>query len=313
MAPLVSVVMPVLNAAEWLGEAIESILAQTHPQLELIVVDDGSDDSSRDIADAFARRDPRVRTLALPRDPQSTTSGRAANSGIAVAAGVLVARMDADDIALPSRLETEIAFLERNGLDACGGLADAFGAEERLYWFPETADGIDRELFFRVGILHPTMLARTEALRQLPYSETASHEDYEWQVRARAAGLRLGNAQEVVLRHRTHSRQANRRHVALFARDLRQYRFRHAMRVFPHTGPEAYQALVWLAEGARIEGAAELDLVRAWLLRLSDLPDRRLREMMARRWTEACGRAEPPPSQALRQAVRGEILGSGTD
>src|ERR1700684_1100028 len=107
--------MPVLNAAQWLPEAIGSVLAQTHRELELIVVDDGSEDASRDVAAEVARRDARVRTLALARDPQSTTSGRAANAGIALAGGTLVARMDADDIALSGRLAAQIAFLERNG------------------------------------------------------------------------------------------------------------------------------------------------------------------------------------------------------
>jgi glycosyltransferase involved in cell wall biosynthesis len=302
--------MPVLNAAQWLAQAIDSILGQTHGELELIVVDDGSEDASLDVASDFGRRDSRVRTLALTPDPLSTTSGRAANAGVEIAAGPLVARMDADDIALPDRLTAQIAFLERNGLDGCGGLAQAFGNEERLYWFPETAEGIDRELIFRVGILHPTLLVRTEIVRHIPYSETASHEDYEWQVRARAAGAPLGNLQEVVLRHRTHAAQANRRHRALFMRDLRQYRFHHATRMFPGTSAEDYQILAWLAEGAPFRGDAELEKVRAWLLRLAARQDRRLCESMARRWDKACDRTDPAPEPSLRESARRAILGS---
>jgi glycosyltransferase involved in cell wall biosynthesis len=309
-ASLVSVVMPVLNGEQWLAESVGSILAQTYRQLELIIVDDGSDDSSREIAAQFARDDPRVKTMALARNPESTTSGRAANAGIAAAAGTLIARMDADDIALPDRLAVQVGFLERSGLDGCGGLADAFGSEERLYWFPETGEGIDRELIFRVGILHPTLLVRTDVLRRMAYSETASHEDYEWQVRARAAGVRLGNVQEVVLRHRTHAGQANRRHRSLFMRDLREYRFRHVMRLFPGTRAEDYQPLAWLAEGAPFRGAAELEKVREWLLRLSDKGEERLRASMARRWDKACDRTQPPPEQSLRERVREEILAS---
>jgi glycosyltransferase involved in cell wall biosynthesis len=309
--PLVSVVMPVLDAEPWLAEAIDSILAQTHRDLELIVVDDGSEDGSRAVAADFAGRDRRVRSLALPRDPNSTTSGRAANAGVAAATGAFVARMDADDIALPDRLAAQIAFLERGGLDGCGGLAEAFGTEERSYWFPETGEGIDRELIFRVGILHPTLMVRTEALRRLRYSETASHEDYEWQVRARAAGLELGNLQEVVLRHRTHAAQANRRHRDLFLRDLRRYRFSHVMRLFPGTRAEDYQPLAWLAEGARLRGVDELEKVRTWLLRLADQPEPRLRASMARRWDKACDRTDPPPSPGLRERIREEILQQG--
>ena len=299
---LISVVMPVLNAAPFLAEAIGSILAQTHRSLELIVVDDGSSDDSRDIAARAAAGDERVRTLSLPRLEGSTSSARAANEGVAIARGPYIARMDADDIALPHRLELELAFLEAQGLDACGGHAQAFGSDERFYWYPATPAGVERELLFRVGILHPTLLARAELMREHPYLQRASHEDYEWQVRVVAAGARLGNVQEVVLNHRTHLDQAHVRHAGLFLRDLRQYRFRHLMRLFPGTRPADYQLFADLAEKRTIVDREELARAAVWLARLADVPDEGLPGAMAYRWEQVCKRAGLEPDDPLWSA-----------
>jgi glycosyltransferase involved in cell wall biosynthesis len=298
---LISVVMPVLDAGPWLGESIRSILTQTHGALELIVVDDGSSDDSREIAAAAAAGDERVRTLFLEPLPGNTSSARAANAGIAVARGDYIARMDGDDIALPHRLERELAFIEERGLDGCGALAQAFGSEDRLYWYPESHRGIERELLFRVGILHPTMLARAGLMRAHPYLERASHEDYEWQTRVCAAGARLGNVQEVLLRHRTHAGQAHVRHVGLFLRDLRQYRFRHLMRLFPETRPAEFQALAAIAEKVPVSASEELEAALAWLVGLADVEEPALTGAMAYRWSQICDRAGLASDDPLRQ------------
>ncbi len=298
---LISVVMPVLDAAPWLGESIGSILAQTHGSLELIVVDDGSGDDSREIAAAAEARDGRVRTLFLDPLPGNTSSARAANAGIAIARGDYIARMDGDDIALPHRLERELAFIEERGLDGCGGLAQAFGSDERLYWYPESHEGVERELLFRVGILHPTLLARAGLMRAHPYLEKASHEDYEWQTRICAAGARLGNVQEVVLRHRTHEGQAHVRHSGLFLRDLRRYRFRHLMRLFPGTRPAEFQALAAVAEKVPVADSGELEAALAWLLRLADVEEPAMTGAMAYRWSQVCDRAGLAEDDPLRR------------
>ncbi|HEX8622891.1 MAG TPA: glycosyltransferase family 2 protein [Allosphingosinicella sp.] len=308
MTGLVSVVMPVLNGAEWLAEATESILAQTHRDLELIVVDDGSDDSSRDIAAAAAERDPRVRTLFLERNPLGTSSARAANAGIALARGRYIARMDCDDIALPDRLSRQIEFLEAEGLDGCGGRAQAFGADEGVFRYSDTPAGMERELVFRVCLLHPTLLTRAELMHAFPYLESASHEDYEWLTRVAAGGGRLGNLPEIVLRRRTHAEQANVRHRELFMRDLRRYRFLHVMRLFPRTRPAEFQALAALAERT-LRGPEELEAAAAWLVRLADIPDSGLRHLLLVRWREACDGLAVPAGDPFRERIARQVAG----
>jgi|GEM_PF-1410615 len=104
--PRVTVVMSVYNASRFLGEAISSILAQTFQNFEFIIVDDGSEDGSRSVIESFA--DPRIRLISCPHRgiPASL------NEGVALARGQYIARQDADDISLPTRLEREVAVLD---------------------------------------------------------------------------------------------------------------------------------------------------------------------------------------------------------
>ena len=107
--PLVSVVMPVYNAEKFLAEAIESILAQTFSDFELIIVDDGSTDGSAGIIQAYAEHDSRIRAVQLDMN-EGVASAR--NRGTAETSGKYIAGMDSDDISLPERLQQQVEFLE---------------------------------------------------------------------------------------------------------------------------------------------------------------------------------------------------------
>lgn len=109
--PLVSIVMPVYNDEDYVAAAIESILAQTFTDFELIIVDDGSQDRSPQIAREHMNRDGRIRLIELERNQGETV---ARNIGIAAATGDFVAGMDSDDISLPERLQKQVSFLHVN-------------------------------------------------------------------------------------------------------------------------------------------------------------------------------------------------------
>src|SRR5262245_55521841 len=113
--PKVSVLLPVYNAERYLAETLDSALAQTHPNLEVIVIDDGSVDRSRAIAEARAERDPRVRVIT------KTNGGVAAarNRAIAEASGDLIAPLDADDLWSATKIERQVKRM-RDGGDAVG-------------------------------------------------------------------------------------------------------------------------------------------------------------------------------------------------
>src|SRR5688572_22693957 len=107
MPPQVSVVMPVRNGARWLGEAVASVIAQSHSDWELIAVDDGSTDDTPGILSEYAKRDDRIRVVR--QEPLGLVS--ALNRGLSEVRGSLLARLDADDRALTERLDRQISHL----------------------------------------------------------------------------------------------------------------------------------------------------------------------------------------------------------
>jgi len=120
MAPLISAVMSVYNGERFVGEAIGSILSQTYPDLELLIVDDGSTDRSLEIIETYAKKDDRVRVIKNNANEGLTKS---LIKAIGNAKGMYLARQDADDISLPQRLERQLDFLEKH--PSCGAVGTA--------------------------------------------------------------------------------------------------------------------------------------------------------------------------------------------
>jgi glycosyltransferase involved in cell wall biosynthesis len=152
--PLVSVVAIFLNAERFLDEALRSVIAQTYPRWELLLVDDGSSDGSGAIARGFAEREPdRVRYLEHPgHRNQGMSASR--SLGLQHARGEYLALLDADDVWLPEKLERQVAILE-----AHPDVGLLFGAP--LYWFGWTGQSEDRERDYVIDLKLP--LDRTYA------------------------------------------------------------------------------------------------------------------------------------------------------
>lgn len=136
--PTVSVIMPFLDCAPFLEEAIRSVSAQTYGDWELLLVDDGSSDGSEAVAASFARRDPaRIRLLAHPgRENRGASAAR--NLGLRHARGRYVAFLDGDDVWLPHKLEEQVALLE-----ADPGAGMLYG--RTLHWYSWTGRPEDRD------------------------------------------------------------------------------------------------------------------------------------------------------------------------
>ena len=113
----VSVLLPLYNGEAYIREAVESVLAQTRRDFELLILDDGSRDGSLAIVQEIARRDPRVRLIS--RENRGLTE--TLNELLAAARGEFVARMDADDVCLPDRFERQVAFLDAHPEVVCVG------------------------------------------------------------------------------------------------------------------------------------------------------------------------------------------------
>lgn len=185
--PLVSVVMAVRDGEEFLAEAIESALAQTHRPIEIVVIDDGSKDRSAEIATSFG---PTVRCTSTP--PHGLPTAR--NAGIAAARGEYVAFLDSDDRWPADRLSAQLQAIE-----SPPPVDMVFGHELR---FP--VDG-RAPVAARTG---STMLIRHEALRRVgPFAtEWQLGEFLDWLLRAEELGLTTRMLSDVVVHRRVHDR-----------------------------------------------------------------------------------------------------------
>lgn len=225
-APRVTVLLPVYDAERFLAEAVESILAQSFRDFELLAIDDGSRDGSAALLDTFARRDARVRVVRRPHAGLIATL----NAGLELARAEWIARMDADDVALPRRLELQLARCEREpGLVCLGGayeVIDASGRRIDAVQPVRDSQAIEAALLAGVSaICHPTaMYRRSRVIEAGAYASTAElAEDYDLWLRLAERG-RLANLAEPILRLRHHECSASERRQALQLAQTRRIR-----------------------------------------------------------------------------------------
>ena len=197
--PAVSVIVPVYNGASFLAEAIESVLAQSLPPDEILVVDDGSTDDSADVAARYA---PQVRVISR----QNGGCGAARNSGIREARGTLLAFLDADDVWMPGKLQLQAEALQQD--DARDAV---FGRVEVFYDVSsDTPDRAATELYD--GVICGTMLVRGASLQRVGAFAEDLHivEFMDWYARAIERGLLFRMLPDVVMRRRIHARNITR-------------------------------------------------------------------------------------------------------
>ncbi len=196
--PLVSIVVPMRDAASTLDGALRSVLRQREARLECLVVDDGSRDDGPARVEALARRDRRVRLLRRP----ALGLVPALVSGVAAARAPFIARMDADDWMHRDRLALQLeAFRGRPRLGVVGCHVRLFprsslGAGMRRYeaWLNGLHDAaaVRRDAFVECPLAHPTWLARREVFAEHGYRQVDWPEDYDLLLRWLAAGVELG-------------------------------------------------------------------------------------------------------------------------
>lgn len=206
-SPLISVAMPVYNCEKYLAEAINSILAQTFTDFELIIIDDGSTDNSLQVLQEFQQKDARIRLVSRENKNVAATL----NEIISLARGKWIARMDQDDIALPQRFERQLQWLEQTGADICGSWVRRFGTlDNRIVNLKQSDEAIKMEMLFCSPFAHPTVMVRTIMIKELLYDEIRPEaEDYDLWVRAAVAGWKMANIPEVLLLYRVHPQQVS--------------------------------------------------------------------------------------------------------
>lgn len=264
--------MPCRDAAGSLSEAVESIIAQTCAAWELILVDDGSQDSSPEIAREYARRDARIRVIEQPATGITAALIRACD----VARAPYIARMDADDLALPHRLELQLELMRsRPDVVLCGSRVAMFGPSvgsgRRRYesWLNglTSHEEIVRNLFVECPIAHPAFMMRRDAWAAAGgYREVPWPEDYDLVMRLFLAGGRFANVPHTLLRWRNSpgrlSMTDHRYSPEQFRALKRHYLFLGHLRERPvfHQWGAGEVGKPWLREWGRRAPAAVVDI-----------------------------------------------------
>ena len=214
---LVSVLMPCYNAAGTVEQTLDSLSSQTLTDFEIVAVDDGSTDNTLRILENWTRKDARLRVL--PRSHEGIIPSL--NTGLESCQAAYVARMDADDLCHPERLEQQTAYLETHpevAVVSC--LVEGFPKKEvregfRIYidWLNSlvTEDDIRREIFVESPIAHPSVIFRKSQIEGMGgYQEHGWAEDYDLWLRLYLQGAKFAKIPEVLVSWREYPNRLTR-------------------------------------------------------------------------------------------------------
>lgn len=249
--PLISVVLPVYNGEKYLTEAIESILAQTFTDFELLLIDDGSTDGSLHVLRKYESCDSRVRVITRENRGLVTTL----NEGVDMALGMWLARMDQDDIALPHRLERQLEWLKKTGADIAGSWVRRFGSsDKRLVKLRQSDEAIKMEMLFCSPFAHPSVMMRTLLIKQLHYDKAwEKAEDYDLWERAAEAGWKMANVPEELLLYRQHGKQIS----TITSMQQQQQTLKIQRRYWKFVFESMHLEQQWIDEVLKIRGSAD--------------------------------------------------------
>jgi len=267
--PKISVVMPAYNAAVYLDEAVTSILNQTFRDFEFIIINDGSNDDTASILDKYEKSDSRIRVY--HQENQGMIA--ALNRGCRLARGKYIARMDADDVSFPARLEKQLEYIERHPKIGILGTWTCIVKDGMVAanWCPSTSSKLLKwDLFFGVCVAHPSVLMRREVIERLSFyrSDALHGEDGDLWLRASSI-TEFGNVPEILLKYRVWHGSASQllsqprreTHVGLLASYIKEF-----LNVDPAI--EAVTGLRELRIGPRLNNLKQIRLTAALIQKL---------------------------------------------
>ncbi len=243
--PLVSIVMSVYNGEKYLEEAIKSILSQSFGDFEFIIINDGSADGTGAILVRYQRLDDRIRVF----NQENQGLIASLNRGCRLAKGKYIARMDADDISLPSRFAKQVDFLEQHPeVGILGTQMEVINEADRtidIYEVPCSHSMIAWTLLFGRSFAHPSVMIRRSVIRKAGgYDPSFLHtEDYELWTRL-VEFTRFANLSDSLFRYRTHTGAISRQHADTQQANVLLARQRLMSRIFGKEIPR--ELLEWV-------------------------------------------------------------------
>ncbi len=264
-SPKVSVVMAVKDGEKYLRTAIDSILAQTFSDFEFIIIDDGSKDATVNIINEYS--DSRIVLLS---NQSSLGLSRSLNLGLEKACGEYVARMDADDISLPHRLDLQVSYLDAHPDIAVLGTGfsfiDANGVLLQDWQFPLSHEIITWSLPFYNPVAHPSVVMRTSVIKTLgAYNpELRRSQDYDlwWRV---SFSSQLANLENTLLLLRQHQTQVSREYGADQLERGIEINARYLSKVMHRRIPDSLIKRMWFGEAVSIRDAVDIgNLIWKW-------------------------------------------------
>lgn len=264
----VSVLLSVYNAEDFLKQAIDSVLSQSLTDFELLIFEDKSTDSSAEILKGYA--DPRIK---LFLNAQNRGQTPCLVDGMNLAKGEYVARMDADDICLPNRLQTQVDFLERHPDISLLGSAVAFfdgTGWEAVGYQPVDHDAIKCTLLYGFTMLHPSVMMRKAGFVRhgLNYDpQFQCSQDHDLWTRA-IRELRFANIHEPLVRMRKHENQMSQTRLTKMQDESNEVRRRQLSELGVSYNDLELRAFNQAAGGVLAEGETDLRHYEAILLKI---------------------------------------------
>ncbi|MCP4354996.1 MAG: glycosyltransferase family 2 protein [Proteobacteria bacterium] len=228
---LISVIMPVYNGSQWFDETIKSILNQSYGNLEFIIVDDCSTDSSYELLEGYVKQDKRIKLFKTPKNFGNPGGTGAFAIDKVSKESKYILPIDQDDIAVLDRVKKSVEFMEENpDIDICGGWQKFFGDKTRVSRADEKDEDIKVRLLTGCPIAHSTAIFRKSFFNKHNFNyQNQWCQDYlMWTRACLDYGAKVHNLQEILLYYRIHSSQVSGNNHSLFKADenIRAYQLK---------------------------------------------------------------------------------------
>lgn len=270
ITPLVSLLIPVFNGEKYIFECIESLLNQTYKNIEIIVVNDGSTDKTALIIQNF--NNPKIHLINHEKNKGVV---EARNTCLKNASGKYYANIDADDIALPERLETQVRFMEQNpNIGVCGSFVEVFEAGTGVFTYPTTDEEIKIMLLFSSPFANSATIIRSEIIKNNNinyHTDFKPAEDFKlWTDLSKFT--RFANINKILVRYRIHKNQISGNKAYSSVSCVQDLRFNNIIKIGKNINQNDKEVHIKLIDN-EVYSFAELDSVKKWKDCLIDAND----------------------------------------